>query len=458
MLDVCSGQVVVSTPAIDDTELHHQDMDRAGRCIRNHPLHSIVHRSLDRLSLVLLSSAPLTPCNSSTPYVGLHRVRTIEYLTPLLHVSACLGVCGRRVPQGGEPAGQDGRGRGVAGRQHPRLQGRSFLYSNSRLRGLFKHGVRRWFKYGLRRLSAAASGPVKFQSRVAQSAVAPSNPSLPLSFPHRARTWRACWVCSTTPRSWACATPWRRARCPSCPSTAPAWPTPPASSPSLAQTWPRPSRYALTMCSLYIYIYNFRFAFTMCSLHGIQITPFHLLLPSLTPSLPLSVFFPSPSAPFPNPPPSSVSPRQFIFVSTTAAAARVSHPRLLVLARKRSTARFVQTYIDLGTRTSPLQAIKKYFIQHASEKHLIPTRLSLVLLRIRHTCPQPTSPLSTLFSPRSPLLLSNRRGCGDGQRSHHGALRAPVHGGARTPQRAGAQGRPLRRRVGRHQEGIHTYI
>lgn len=40
---------------------------------------------------------------------------------------------------------------------------------------------------------------------------------------------------------------------------------------------------------------------------------------------------------------------QFMFVSTTSAeGARVCHPRLLVLARKRSTARFVQTYIDIG--------------------------------------------------------------------------------------------------------------
>lgn len=56
--------------------------------------------------------------------------------------------------------------------------------------------------------------------------------------------------------------------------------------------------------------------------------------------------------------------RQFIFVSTTAAASRVSHPRLLVLARKRSTARFVQTYIDLGTPRH----------RHQHPKQMSPTR------------------------------------------------------------------------------------
>lgn len=42
---------------------------------------------------------------------------------------------------------------------------------------------------------------------------------------------------------------------------------------------------------------------------------------------------------------------QFLFVSTSSESegdARISHPRLAVIARKRSSAKFVQSYVDVG--------------------------------------------------------------------------------------------------------------
>jgi hypothetical protein len=110
--------------------------------------------------------------------------------------------------------------------------------------------------------------------------------------------------------------------------------------------------------------------------------PNHLLLPSLTPSSP-------PLCPH----------QQFIFVSTTAAAARVSHPRLLVLARKRSTARFVQTYIDLGTWTSPL------FSKHLNTCHQ-PIEKRVLNTPFFGPSTHPTYMSSTDLSPIHPLLPS----------------------------------------------------
>ncbi len=49
--------------------------------------------------------------------------------------------------------------------------------------------------------------------------------------------------------------------------------------------------------------------------------------------------------------------RQFLFVSTTSDGgpkdeARVSHPRVAVIAKKRSAAKFVQSYVDVGASSS----------------------------------------------------------------------------------------------------------
>lgn len=56
----------------------------------------------------------------------------------------------------------------------------------------------------------------------------------------------------------------------------------------------------------------------------------------------------------PSPPPVPLFVPQFLFVSTTGGpgTARISHPRVAVVAQKRSVGRVVQTYVDIGTYLS----------------------------------------------------------------------------------------------------------
>lgn len=128
---------------------------------------------------------------------------------------------------------------------------------------------------------------------------------------------------------------------------------------------------------------------------------------------------------------------QFLFVATTpenaqaSDEARISHPRVAVIARKRSAAKFVQSYVDVGALLCIYRCIYVY-VYINQYTHSTPSRSDRV------SDDRLTQPHTRLTHPILPHY--HRHGRCPRQRGHLREVRAPRRGAASARQRAGRPG------------------